>query len=127
MNSDKQPAGKLIVWWLTWAVLTGHLVLLPLLLGIRLSNTAESAFGWRTIFVVLPLAVATGIRWLVLPRVGSSILAFFLFLAGLILGDMSGLMTVFLGAPCRLLLYLVCVIAMLQLIPFFILRKTHQS
>jgi hypothetical protein len=127
MSNAGNAIGKQIVWWVTWAVLTCHLVVLPLLLGIRLSNNAESAFGWRTVFVVLPLAIATGIRWLVLPRVRSPILAFFLFLAGLILADMSGLMTVFLEPPHRLPLYLVCVLGMLQFIPLFILKKTHQS
>jgi hypothetical protein len=74
---DKRTAAKQIIWWLTWAVLTAHLVVLPLLLGIRLSNSGASEFGGRVAFVVLPLAIATGIRWLVLPRMGSTILAFF--------------------------------------------------
>ena len=118
---------KKIVWWLIWAVLTGHLVLLPVLLGIRLSNSGASEFGGRAAFVVLPVAIATGIRWLVLPRMGSTIPAFFLFLVGLILADMSGLMMLFLEPPYRAALYCLCVVGMLQFIPLFILKKTHQS
>jgi hypothetical protein len=122
LNGNGRAMMKKLVWWLTWLVLTAHLVLLPLLLGIRLSNSAMSGFGWRVVFVVLPLMIAVGLRWLVLPRVGSTILAFFLSLTGLILADMSGLMTVFLEPPHRLVLYCLCVIGMLQFIPLFILR-----
>jgi hypothetical protein len=123
MNSDRRSTAKQIVWWLTWAALTAHLVLLPLLLGIRLSNSGASEFGGRVVFVVLPLAIAIGIRWLVLSRMGYTVTAFFLFLAGLILTDMSGLMTLFLRPPHRMALYCLCVIGMLQFIPLFILRK----
>ena len=127
MNVDKHSTAKKVIWWMTWTVLTGHLVLLPLLLGIRLTNSGVSAFGGRVAFVILPLAIATGIRWLVLPRIGSTILAFFLSLVGLILADMSGLMMLFLEPPCRAALYCLCVVGMLQFIPLFILKKTHRS
>lgn len=119
MNSDQRSPAKQIIWWLTWVVLTGDLLLLPLLLRIGLSNRGASEFGWRLIFVVLPLAVAIGIRWLVLPRMGSTIPAFFLFLAGLILADMSGLMMLFLEPPYRAALYCLCVVGMLQFIPLY--------
>jgi len=126
--SDKgHSMAKKVVWWLTWAVLTTHLVVLPLLLGIHLSNSGASEFGGRVAFVVLPLAIATGIRWLVLPRMGSTIPAFFLFLVGLILADMSGLMMLFLQPPYRAALYCLCVAGMLQFIPLFILKKKNQS
>lgn len=127
MNSDKRSTAKQIVWWLTWAMLTGHLVLLPLLLGIHLSNSEASEFGWRVVFVVLPLVIATGMRWLLLPRMGSSIPAFFLFLGGLILADMSGLMTLFLRPPYRTALYCLCVLGMLQFIPLLILKKPNRG
>lgn len=125
MNGNRHTTGKRIAWWLTWAVLTGHLVLLPLLLGIRLTNNAASEFGWRVVFVVLPLAIAVVLRWLVLPRIGSTLLAYFVSLAGLILADMSGLMMLFLEPPYRAALYWLCVIGMLQFIPLFILKGMH--
>ena len=127
MTADKPSCAKRIVWWLTWVVLTGHLGLLPLLLGIHLSNSGASEFGGRVAFVVLPLAIATGIRWLVLPRIGSTIPAFFLFLAGLILADMSGLMVLFLEPPYRAVLYCLCVVGMLQFNPLFVLKRQHHS
>ena len=127
MNSDQRSPAKQIIWWLTWVVLTGDLLLLPLLLRIGLSNRGASEFGWRLIFVVLPLAVAIGIRWLVLPRMGSTIPAFFLFLVGLILADMSGLMMLFLEPPYRAALYCLCVVGMLQFIPHFVLKRQHHS
>ncbi|MFZ1056301.1 MAG: hypothetical protein WAN79_11580 [Opitutaceae bacterium] len=127
MKSDKPSMAKQVVWWLTWAVLTAHLVMLPLLLGIHLSSSGASEFGWRVAFVVLPLAIATGVRWLMLPRMGSTIPAFVLFLVGLILADMSGLMMLFLEPPYRVALYCLCVVGMLQFIPLFILKTAHQS
>jgi len=57
---------------------------------------------------------------------GSTIPAFFLFLVGLILADMSGLMMLFLEPPYRAALYCLCVVGMLQFIPLYILKKTHQ-
>lgn len=127
MTSERSSIAKQVIWWLTWAALSGHLLLLPVLLGIPLSNNGSSEFGGRLVYVVLPVVIATGIRWLVLLRIGSSIPAFFLFLAGLILTDMSGLMTLFLRPPHRMALYCLCIVGMLQFIPLFILRKTNRG
>jgi hypothetical protein len=120
ITSGRHSVVKQIVWWLTWTVLATHLVALPLIFGIPLSNRGASEFGWRLILVVAPLAVASGARWLVLPHIKSVIPSFFLFLVGLVFTEMSGLMVLFLQPPYRAVLYGLCVAGMLQFLPIFI-------
>jgi hypothetical protein len=110
-----------IGWWVTWGVFFVHLLLLPSLIGASISDGQGSNFGWRIVVVLSPLATSVGIRWLFLTRVKSRVIAFVLFLIGLILADMNGLMAVFLNLPFRRVLYWLCVIGVAQFFPRFLL------
>ena len=112
---------KKIIWWLTWGLLIGCLALLPSLLRIPLS---ESGLSLRlTVYIAAPLIGATVIRWFILQKIGSTILGFVLFLVGLILANMSGLMALFLMPAYRTDLYYLCLLGIFQFIPQPILGK----
>lgn len=124
MTSDKHSVTKQAIWWLTWAVLFMHPVVLPVILGIPIVGGGEPSFNWRvTAWIVVPLIGATGIRWFALRRVGATVAGFVLFLVGLILADMSGLMVLFLRPSHHAPLYWLCLAGSFQFVPFLIFRQ----
>jgi hypothetical protein len=114
---------KKIAWWLTWAVFFAHTVTLPISLGIPIAGGGEPWASWRlTACIVVPLVVATAIRWLGLRRVGATVAGFVLFVVGLVLTDLSGLMSLFLRPSHRAALYCLCLAGSFQFVPFLIFR-----
>lgn len=123
MSSEKSSGMKQILWWLTWAVLFGYLAVIPLILGIPLTG-AQPSGSWRLAgYVCVPLAAAIGIRWLLLARIGSTVGGYVLLLVGVVLADMAGMMTLFLGPAHRTALYGLCLLASFQFIPLWLMRS----
>ena len=106
------------IWWFSWTVLFGHLLLLPLFLGISLSTNVAAKASWLIVAFILPLFVTATIRWLVLPNIKSVPLRFSISLASLILIEMDGLISLFLRRPDCVMVYWLCVVGMLQFAPF---------
>jgi hypothetical protein len=105
-------------WWCVWSiVLAQQLVLHPWPRQGGWLND-NPGFSRPTFFVLLlPLAVSIILRWLVLPKVTSAVLAFFVFLGGIILAAMSGLASSFLDVPFKQITFLVCMAGILEFLP----------
>src|SRR3954465_10069846 len=101
-NPDAQRVrGQMIVWWTIWFSLLMGLGTIystfrqvPMPQG-RTPNLLIDLMG------LVPLFISIIIRWLVLPRFSSYMAAFVMFIAGLALAEMCGMLGIFLGGPYR--------------------------
>lgn len=110
-----------IVWWVIWVMLTADLLLLPLLLGVPLAQPATP--GPVAIWgCLIPIGAATLLRWTSLPKTEAPNVEFMLFVAGLALAELGGLMAVFLRPLHAPLLYALSLAGMLQFLPSWVLR-----
>lgn len=62
-------------------------------------NAADPMVFWLWLACLLPLVVATGIRWLVIPKVTQAAQQLVAMIVGLALAEVSVLMGIFLVAP----------------------------
>lgn len=115
-----------IVWWVIWVMLTADLLLLPLLLGVPLSQpaTSGSVAIWGTL---IPVGAATLLRWTTLPRSDAPNAEFMLFVAGLALAELGGLMAVFLRPLHAPALYALGLAGMIQFLPSWVLRGEKKA
>ena len=111
---------QLIVWWTIWAAMLVWLCALYFLLGRGpLVPAAPGANPFANLIGFVPLFVSIVIRWLVLPRSTRPKAAFVMFIAGISLAEMCGMMGIFLGGPYREDLFILGVMGVTQYVPFY--------
>ena len=112
------PRVEILVRWIIWTLFVVILLTRPFLMGRPLLGREEHTFVWQlTAAVLVPLAIATGLRWLLPPRLSHGILGLFILLVGCILANMGAMMILFLDVSHPLALHLLCVAVLLQFIP----------
>jgi hypothetical protein len=108
----------LACWWLVWGCLLAQQIILHPWHWDEAGLADNPSFSGATFFVILlPLAASFVLRWLVLPRVSTSILAFFVFLGGMVLAAMSGTGTTFLNVPFKQVTFLFCLAGIAEYLP----------
>ena len=111
---------QLIVWWIIWAAMLVWLCALYFFLGRGpLAPLAPGANPCANLVGFVPLFVSIIIRWLVLPRSTGPKAAFVMFIAGISLAEMCGMMGIFLGGPYRKDLFILGVMGVTQYVPFY--------
>ena len=111
---------QLIVWWTIWAAMLVWLCALYFLLGRGpLVPAAPGANPFANLIGFVPLFVSIIIRWLVLPRSTRPKAAFVMFIAGISLAEMCGMMGIFLGGPYREDLFILGVMGVTQYVPLY--------
>ena len=123
MNPDPQLRAKLLVWWIIWgATLAGLGVIYFFLAQGRPLPAPNSKDLLVNLAGVVPLFVSIVIRWLVLPRFDGLNRALPLFIAGIGLAEVCGILGIFLGGPYRDALWLLGMLGVGQYVPFFASR-----
>jgi hypothetical protein len=116
------PSGKasLLVWWILWfGILSGMLTFRIVLAGQENDDAVEGQVNaWRYLAIV-PLAISSLLRWLVLPRLQDRGNALVVYIAGLALAEGSGLLGLFLGGVLRESFFVLGVLGVLQWMPLF--------
>ena len=111
---------QLIVWWIIWAAMLVWLCALYFFLGRGpLAPLAPGANPFANLVGFVPLFVSIIIRWLVLPRSTGPKAAFVMFIAGISLAEMCGMMGIFLGGPYREDLFILGVMGVTQYVPLY--------
>ena len=111
---------QLSVWWTIWAAMLVWLCALYFLLGRGpLVPAAPGANPFANLIGFVPLFVSIVIRWLVLPRSTRPKAAFVMFIAGISLAEMCGMMGIFLGGPYREDLFILGVMGVTQYVPLY--------
>lgn len=120
---DQKIKARLLVWWISWGVTLGGLVLIYLLLALgRPLPPVSQENPLQGLAGLVPLFVSIVLRWLVLPRATDPNRAFVLFIAGLALAEACGLLGIFLGGPYRDSLFVLGVLGLTQYAPFYAKR-----
>jgi len=125
MNSSpdtNRVRAQLLVWWITWGTILAFLILIYVVLGLGRKPLAPELAARQVLTGLVglaPLFVSIIIRWLVLPRSRNIRAAFLMFVVGLILAELCGLLGIFFGGPYRDELFVLGVLAVAQFVPFF--------
>ena len=119
-NQAKQ---QLIVWWMLWATFQTGVFMFYYFLG-GSTPSPESPSGDTPLWLagLAPLAVATVIRWLVLPRAPSAPLAFPLFIVGIAMAEATSFLGLFIFPEHKQELCLLSAFGIFQFIPYFATR-----
>lgn len=116
MTGPPRETPSLVVWWIIWsAILSGLVITYMALQG---PSSASSGAGIRYAPLV-PLLLATVIRWLLLPRMVDGIRAFPLFVVGLALAESCGILGIFLTPDLSQTYFLLGVCGITQFVPTF--------
>ena len=108
------------MWWVIWASLIAGLVLIYFFLGrAPLPPGAAQEKILTGLAGLVPLFVSIVIRWLVLPRYHDLSRAFPMFIVGLALAEICGLLGIFFGGPYRDDVFFLGVLGLAQFVPFF--------
>ena len=111
---------QLLVWWVFWASILAGLIVIYYSLGRGpVAPAAPGANPLIDLIGFVPLFVSIIIRWLVLPRSTGPKAAFVMFIAGISLAEMCGLLGLFLGGPYREDLFILGVMGVTQYVPFY--------
>ena len=111
---------KLMVWWIIWAsILAGLGVVYFGIAWNKPLPPASSAELFTNIAGFIPLFLSVIIRWLVLPRYSDPARAFVIFIIGLSLAELCGLLGIFIGGGYRDALFLLGVLGVVEYAPFY--------
>lgn len=112
---------KILVWWTVWASVLSGLTIIYLVCGRMRPLPANLPVDkiLTGLVGVVPLFVSVVIRWLVLPRYSEMNRAFVMFVIGLLLAEVGGVLGVFLGGPYRDDLFALGIFGVVQFIPIF--------
>jgi len=117
-NESKQP---LIVFWALWASFQTGIFMIYHFIGSAASNRHPSVVAdsglWLT--AVVPFAISTMIRWLVLPKVKNIQVALAVFVFGIAFAETTCFMGLFIFPTHKLELFLLSAVGIFQFIPFF--------
>jgi len=111
---------QLLIWWAIWGSLLFGLVNIYVLLGRAPAKAPVAGENPLTGLIGLaPLFVSIIIRWLVLPRFSDLKGAFPMFIGGLALAEMCGILGIILGGAYKDDLFLLGVLGVIQYVPLF--------
>ncbi len=106
-----------LVWWSLWFGITGGLIAIH---GVIPPSETPSTTGALRYLPLLPLFVASAIRWLVLRRMTDGLRAFPLFVVGLAMAEGCSLLGLFLVPELRQTYLALGVFTLAQYAPFFV-------
>jgi len=119
-NEPNPPQGQIFVIWVIWfALMMGVCVLRFVIVGPSHSTPDESSV-WQVMLV--PVAIATFLRWNILPRVRSFANLLPVFIVGMALSEAACITGTFVFTPHRDELFLLGVLGMAQFIPIYAKR-----
>lgn len=119
MSSPSPQASPLLIWWIIWFAITAGLVAISVTIEVRPTPLGSGALQYLPI---APLAAATLVRWLVLPRFTRRAKAFPIFVLGVALAEGSGLLGLFLVPESRNEYLLLALLGLAQFVPVFARR-----
>jgi len=120
---NKQHA--LVMWIIWFAQLQAAFVFQWFLAGgfSKGENVAEPMALWLWLVCLIPLVVAAGVRWLVIPKIVQPVQQLVAMIVGLALSEASVLMGIFLVAPDypqnQIGLLMVAVVSLIQFAPSY--------
>jgi membrane protease YdiL (CAAX protease family) len=115
-----------LIEWIFWSAITTGLIVLYIILGQRAApapntHTLPPALAYAGL---LPLAMGTALRWLVLPRITEPKKRLPLFIAGLALTEGCGLLAIFVGGPHKDTLFVLGMLGVAQFFPGLLPRPS---
>lgn len=108
-----------LIWWSLWFGITVGLIAIH---GVIPQGETTPTTGALRYLPLLPLLVASAIRWLVLRRMTDGLRAFPLFVLGLAMAEGSSLLGLFIVPELRQTYLALGVLALVQYAPFFASR-----
>ena len=111
-----QPSPPPVVWWIIWAAIVGGLTVIYAVLP---SPDVEQTGEMFRYLPMIPLAVSTAIRWMVLPRFEEGAKAFTFFIVGLALAEASGIIALVLVPALREIYFTLALLGLGQFAPMF--------
>ena len=120
-DAERQKV-QLMVFWIIWGSILAGLAVIYVFLGRGPVKPIVAADLPVNLAGVVPLFVSTIIRWLVLPRCSDLRRAFPVYIVGLALAEVCGIMGIFLGGPYRDSLFVLGVLGVTSYVPLFAKR-----
>jgi hypothetical protein len=117
MNQGSVP--KPVVWWVAWATFLMGACVMYFVLGSRTGDFEVGSSGNVWLFGALPVVVASGLRWALLPRIQTPAAALPLFLLGIALCEASLFLGLFIFSAQKQTLFTLTVVGMIQFAPYF--------
>ncbi len=120
-GASRMPPLK--VWWIVWGATLVSLCTIWGSVGwLKLPGSVAHRNPFYDLVGLVPLFVSIVVRWLVLPRYTDGARAFVVFIAGLALAEVAGILGIFLGGPYRDDLFLLGALGILQFVPLYAKR-----
>jgi len=124
MKTLRRANAWLTASWLLWASVLGQQLFIHSWHGSWLADNPR--FSRVTFFVLLaPLVASIGLRWLVLPRLKSTVVIFLVFFAGIILAAWCGFSSSFLDLPYHEIIFTLSLLGITEFIPLRSLSTTE--
>ena len=124
MNYKTEYNHPPFIWWMIWgALMTGIFIIYFVAQNSGSSAPKETASTESAVWMVAfaPFVISTVIRWLILPRSRSVQTAIAMFIVGLAMAEMPCMLG-FVFHEHRTALFVLSVLGMLQMAPFFASR-----
>ncbi|MBX3737681.1 MAG: hypothetical protein KF715_13370 [Candidatus Didemnitutus sp.] len=120
-GASRMPPLK--VWWIIWGAILVSLGAIWWSVGfLKLPAAAAHKNPFYDLVSLVPLFVSIVVRWLVLPRYTDGARAFVVFVAGIALAEVAGILGIFLGGPYRDDLFLLGALGIAQFVPLYTKR-----
>ncbi|TVP79245.1 MAG: hypothetical protein EA353_06580 [Puniceicoccaceae bacterium] len=123
MEMSKQHA---LVMWIIWFAYLQSAFIFQIFLGggFSLGDNAEAPMAlWLWVMSFMPLIAATGVRWLVIPKIKSTTPQLIAMIVGLALAEMSIFVSIFLVGPdypqYHIAILMVAVVSLIQFAPSY--------
>ena len=112
---------RIVIWWLAWLGLLVGMLLIYKQIGISKVVYEEPDLTGDYLGMLL-LAVSALIRWVILPRIAHAMVAFQLFIIGIVLAELCGFVGLFVAKQWQGALFYLGLLGMIQFMPVFIKR-----
>jgi hypothetical protein len=126
MSSTNQISGKVIVLWVLWVALCTSIVVYQVSLGggiLHGSNASPQGVHFPMPLVLIQIAVASLIRWVIIPRVSEPHRLLVLLIVGLALSEAVGFYGIFLVSrdmpETKMAIFYLSLISALQFAPIY--------
>ncbi|NBB78827.1 MAG: hypothetical protein GVY36_05190 [Verrucomicrobia bacterium] len=123
MDNPKQHA---LIMWIVWFIQLQAAFIFQLFLGGGFSQgeNAETPMAlWLWVICLVPLVLATGIRWLLIPKIKQFAQQLVAMIIGLTLAEASVFLSIFLVGPdypqYQIAILMVAVVALIQFAPSY--------
>jgi len=115
-------------WWLIWGcLLVQQVILHPWHWHGSWLNDNPSFTRLAFSGILSPLVMSVVLRWLILPTVSSTVVAFLVFVSGMMLAAMSGIIVTSLDVPYKQVTFILCVAGIVEYVPIRIGRAMNES